>query len=419
MCGGAIGKSLAWSDKWAKNNDPVSKSIMQSSIWANDQTVGRISPSFAKMGDSVARHPAEDFLALAALYAGGAYLGAGAAGAEAAGGAAAAGGEGGAGAAGMSSADAAALYGDAGYGAAAGDAAGAGAAGVSSADAAALYGDAGYGAAGGGAGMSSADAAALYGDAGYTGASSTADAGFLPVTSGSTPLSPDVASMLGVDTGAGVGADATTVAGTGGGADLSTMGLDTTLTTGDAGGAGGGGIGSDAWKWIKAHPVQAGQLGLAGMNAFRQPALPSAGKTAQGAATAEVQSAQGVIASGGTSSPQWQAMKSSIDAQISANLQNAMEAMQQQMANSGMGGTNSAVVQQKMFQLTQQAETERAALYEQALGQIVSQAVSELSGGNATLTQIANMQLAQSQQARQVAAQTAELSLLLSSKGGG
>ena len=82
-----------------------------------------------------------------------------------------------------------------------------------------------------------------------------------------------------------------------------------------------------------------------------------------------------------------------------------------------MGGTNSALVQQKIQQIMSQANTQKQTLYAQAMQQNVTNAVSELSGGNATLASIANMQLAQSDQAKSAAGQMAEMALLLN-KGG-
>lgn len=255
---------------------------------------------------------------------------------------------------------------------------------------------------------------------GITGADGASMAGmdFLPVTSGGSSLTPDLASMLGIsapDAG-GVPAGAA-----GGMADFGGTGVDPSVLGTGAGGGGGFmsslSEGADSvWNWAKAHPAQAGMLGLSGFNATHQPQLPGAARTASGAAGSEVQNAQAILNSGGTSSPMWQTMKGSIDSSINQNLQQAIEQMAQAAANSGQGGKDSAVVQQKIAQLTAQAESQRQQLYTQALGQIVSQAVSELSGGNQVLTNIAGMQLSQSQEARQLAAETAALALEL---GGG
>ena len=173
------------------------------------------------------------------------------------------------------------------------------------------------------------------------------------------------------------------------------------------------GAGNKALTWAENNPAQAALLGISGFNVLHTPALPSAAQTALGSSTQAVEQAQGILASGGTSSPLWASSKASIDQNIDAQLKNATEALMQNAANSGMGGANSAVVQQQINSMRQQAETQRQTMYNQTLQQIVSQAVSELSGGNQTLGSIAQMQMSQSAQAQQAASQTAELALLL------
>lgn len=148
MCGGLLGKAVSGIDKFATKMDPLGQGI---SHWEHRNIVQPLlGKGVANFANKVQSHPVEDAAAvLAAMYGYGALGG---------GGAGAAGADAGA-AGGLSSADAAALYGDAGYTGAAG--AGAAGAGLTSADAAALYGDAGYtGAAG------AADAAAAAGGAG-------------------------------------------------------------------------------------------------------------------------------------------------------------------------------------------------------------------------------------------------------------
>ena len=173
---------------------------------------------------------------------------------------------------------------------------------------------------------------------------------------------------------------------------------------------------NSAGQYVSGHPAQAGLLGLSAVNAMRTPQLPGAAKTALGAGSQAVTQAQGILSSGGTSSPLWSQQKSSIDQQINQALQQQIAQMKQSAASNGMGGDNSGVVQQQIADLTSKAETQRQALYNQALQQIVTNAVSELTGGDNTLSSIANMQMQQTEQARNAASQTAELALLL---GGG
>lgn len=281
------------------------------------------------------------------------------------------------------------------------------------------------------------------------GGASMPSASFLPVTGagpGISSLSPELAQSLGVVqqapaelVGSGGAAGMTAPAGFDIAPGVGGSGLDS-VATGAAGGATGmtpppgfdiapnagragtgfmdtlkSGFGK-VGEWAMKNPAQAGMLGLSGINALHTPQLPGAAKSALNASSSAVQQAQGILASGGTSSPQWQTQKGAIDQSIDASLRNAIEQMVQQAQNSGQGGRDSAVVQQQINRLQQQADTQRQQLYSQALSQIVSNAVAEMSGGNATLGSIAQMQMAGSQEARQSAAQTAELALLLGGK---
>jgi hypothetical protein len=248
----------------------------------------------------------------------------------------------------------------------------------------------------------------------------TGGASFLPVTGsggldGIAPLTGDLASQLGVQSGDLVAP----------GQVSSPLVPDTPLgPTGAVAPASpgaapdGSGFFDSAGNWVKNDKLQAGLLGMSLYNATRQPKLPGAAQTALGASSAAVQDAQGILQSGGTSSPLWASQKASIDQQINTNLQDAIAQMTQAAQNNGMGGANSGVVQQQINKLTTDAETQRQALYNQTLQQIVSNAVTELSGGNQTLGSIAQMQMSQSEQARAAASQTAELALLLGRGGG-
>ena len=268
----------------------------------------------------------------------------------------------------------------------------------------------------------------------------TATANYLPVT-GSGPsamgtLSPDIAAGFGITPEASpaglYSGDITGGAGLPGGGGLSFGGdaggaagfnidpnfLSPEAAPGGAPAGGDGGFFDSAGKWVAGHQAQAGLLGLSVLRGAFPQQLPGAAKTALGSSTQAVQQAQSVIASGGTSSPQWQQQKSSIDASVDQKLQQAIAQMQQSAGNAGMGGANSGVVQQQIARMKSEAETQRQQLYSQALNQIISSAVSMLSGGNATLGSIAQMQMGQSQQAQSAASQTAELALLLERGGG-
>jgi hypothetical protein len=255
----------------------------------------------------------------------------------------------------------------------------------------------------------------LSGGAGGIGDVATAaPTNFLPVTGspggfgGMAPLTGDVASQLGISSG-----DLTPTPPV-----SSPMVPDTPLgPTGVVNPAGVGGAPDGSGEWISKNQLQAGLLGMSVYNGTRQPKLSSAAQTALGASSAAVQDAQGIIQSGGTSSPLWATQKASIDQQVNTNLQNAIAQMVQSAQNSGMGGRDSGVVQQQINKLTTDAETQRQALYNQVLSQIVSTAVTELNGGNQTLGSIAQMQMSQSEQARAAASQTAELALLLGRGG--
>jgi hypothetical protein len=248
-------------------------------------------------------------------------------------------------------------------------------------------------------------------------------------------LTPEVSNMLGIDAGSAAGAapaavDSTApmVADPGSYAGVMGAGGDTASAdsfaglSGDAtGGAGGlwdsvknSGIG----QWVGNNPAQAGLLANSMLTALKGQKLPSAANAALNSSSAEVQQAQGILASGGTTSPGWAGQKAAIDQQVDANLANAIEQAKQSAANSGMGGSNSAVVQQQINRLQQQAATQKQAMYTQALNSIVSSAVGELSGGNATLSSIAQMQMQQSHGAQAAAAQTAQLALMLSKMSG-
>jgi hypothetical protein len=250
---------------------------------------------------------------------------------------------------------------------------------------------------------------------------------FLPATGAgsATPLGASTAGTFGVGapasagipnaaSGAGIGFDPSlgtaSTAPAGGGFGGAATTIDTTAPTT----AGGAGSGLMDWATNPKNLPTEGLLGLSALNALSTPQLPGAAKTALGTSTAGANQAQAIIQSGGTNTPEWAGQKASIDASINQQLQQQTEALKQNAANSGQSGM---VVQQQIDSLTQTLETQRQQLYAQAQQQNVSNAVSELTGSNATLGSIANMQLGQSQQAQQQAMQTAELALLLSSRG--
>jgi len=186
--------------------------------------------------------------------------------------------------------------------------------------------------------------------------------------------------------------------------------LSATTSAAGAVDTGTGGIlqnaGSDILNFIKKNPGTAAQLLGTAYAASHKPSLPGSLKSLQSTELANVQSAQGVINSGGQSSPNWQAQKTTIDQTIDQQVQQATQALLQRAANSGLD-PNSMVVQQQIAQLTQQATTQKNQLYQQALQQNVNEAMSLLSGGSQTLTQIGNTQLQQDQQAQNLIAQLA------------
>lgn len=176
--------------------------------------------------------------------------------------------------------------------------------------------------------------------------------------------------------------------------------------------------GIEGWLSNPKNAATAGMLGLSLKSALSQPKLPGALGQANANAAAETKAALPVIQSGGTAGPEWASQKSSIDATIDQQIQQQSQALQQAAANSGMGGQNSGVVQQQIAEMTRQANVQRQQLYAQAQQQNVQNALAELSGGDQTLTAIGATQLQQSEQAQALAAQTAELALLLQSGGG-
>lgn len=310
----------------------------------------------------------------------------------------------------------------------------------------ALAGDTAMGGAAGtlGAADSSAASAALGLNAGDVAGTSGATAGlgagggstFLPVTGSATAdgtmaLGGDMAQAFGLgDAGAGT----TAVDASMGGFDPAVAGIvtpDVTLPAAADGGidafSSGGGLwdsitggAGDVAKFIGQHPTgiaQTGLLGLSLLEGRKTPPLPGQANTASNAATSEVQQAEGILASGGTSSPQWATMKASIDAQVEQELNTAIAQMQQSAATNGMGGASSGVVQQQIATLQQRAIAAKEQMYSQALTSIVSQAASELSGGNQVLTQIAGMQMDADQEARQLAGEIAQYGIMLGLPG--
>ena len=138
------------------------------------------------------------------------------------------------------------------------------------------------------------------------------------------------------------------------------------------------------------------------------------------AAGPAVQDAMAMIKSGGMSGALWGQQKASIDASINQQIQQESEALQQAAANAGEGSPkDSAVVVQQLNALKDKMETQRNQLYLQAQQQNVQTAIAELTGGNATLEAIAQMQLGQDEAARNAASETARLAMLLQGIGGG
>jgi hypothetical protein len=176
------------------------------------------------------------------------------------------------------------------------------------------------------------------------------------------------------------------------------------------------GIGS--WLSNPKNDATLASLGISGLSALRQPKLPAASQTASANATAASKGALSTIQSGGTATPEWSAQMASIDSTINQQIQQQTAAIKQAAANSGEGTQNSGIVQQQIAQMTQNANTQRQQLYAQAQQQNVQNALAELSGGDATLTSIGNMQLQQEERAQQIGAQTAELALKLYGSSG-
>jgi hypothetical protein len=171
--------------------------------------------------------------------------------------------------------------------------------------------------------------------------------------------------------------------------------------------------------WLS-NPKNAGTAGLLGLslkNALSQPKLPGALQTAENNAGQSTAQALSVINSGGTATAEWASQKASIDATIDQQIKQQSEAIQQAAASSGEGNQNSGIVQQQIQQMTANANVQRQQLYQQAQQQNVQAALSELTGGDQVLTQVGATQLQQSEEAQQLAAQTAEMALLLQSGG--
>lgn len=194
------------------------------------------------------------------------------------------------------------------------------------------------------------------------------------------------------------------------GAGSTVLGAGQAVGAAGAGGAGGsstlGNIGSGLLQWAGKNPATALQLGMAAYGATQKPQLPAALKSLNATSLANIQSAQGVINSGGTSSPNWASQKASIDSSIDEQVKQATQALLQRAANSGLD-PNSMVVQQQIAQLNQQATTQKQGLYQQAQQQNVSEAMSLLSGGSQALASIGQAQMQEDQQAQQLIAQLA------------
>lgn len=244
--------------------------------------------------------------------------------------------------------------------------------------------------------------------------------GFLPATGPGdvNTLDPDLASSLGIDNGGGVagggsflGATPTDIPDpTMASFDVSSADLAPNV---DLSGAGAGNGGWESWLEKPKNLLSLGSLGISGIEGLTKPKLPSAASEALGAAGPAVAQASSIISSGGTATPIWTSQKASIDAQIDQEIQQQTQSIMQAAASNGEGNQNSGIVQQQIAQMTQNANTQRQQLYLQAQQQNVNNAVSELTGGNQTLSAIANMQLAQEEQAQAAAKQTAQLAIQL------
>jgi hypothetical protein len=181
--------------------------------------------------------------------------------------------------------------------------------------------------------------------------------------------------------------------------------------------AGGSGI-TEALKKFGLTPATAGLLGISGLQALSKPKLPQAAQDLQKTAGPGAAAATSVIQSGGTGSPAWTTQKASIDATIDQQIKEQTQAMLQNAQNSGTGA-DSQVTQQQINKLKTQLETQRQTLYAQAQAQNVQAALSELGISDQALSQVANTQFQQSAQARQGAAQTASLAIMLAALGKG
>lgn len=179
------------------------------------------------------------------------------------------------------------------------------------------------------------------------------------------------------------------------------------------------GQGLSGWLSNPKNLATLGSLGVSALSGSHQPKLPAASSTAAANATALTKGALPIIQSGGTAGPQWASQKASIDATIDNEIKQQSQAIQQAAVNSGEGNQNSGIVQQQIAAMTQQANLQRQELYTQAQQQNVQNAITELTGGDALLAQIGNMQLSQEERAQQIAAQTAQLALRLYSGSSG
>lgn len=253
---------------------------------------------------------------------------------------------------------------------------------------------------------------------------------FLPATMPTTALDPSTAAALGItfspqipgefgaiesSTGFMPGGAPTFGEGAGGfpGEPTGQWGGPTGMGAGEVGAA------ESAAAWLKKlglTPATAGLLGISGLQALSKPKLPQAAQDLQKTGAAGATAASGVIQSGGTSGPAWAQQKSSIDATIDQQVKEQIQAMLQQAQNSGMGA-DSQVTQQQVNKIKNQAETMRQQMYAQAQAQNVQAALQQLGISDQALAQVANTQFQQSAQARQGAAQTASLALMLATLG--
>lgn len=292
------------------------------------------------------------------------------------------------------------------------------------------------GAAAGDTGLATLGSSVLGADAAFGGGTAAADAlgadaasTFLPATGVTTAsqLSPDLAASLGIQ-GAADGGLATGAAALPAGAataDVTTPVISSTdlaagASSADLGIAPSSGLDDVAatLKKLGLTPASAAMLGISGAQALSKPKLPGSYNTLQANAGAQLPQEQAIINSGGTAAPQWASQKQAIDAQYDQMLQQQTEALKQTLASSGQGGSNSAVIQQKIAQLTQTINQQRQQAYLQAQQANVNQAIQLMTGNNNILSGIGATQLQQSTAAQQTAAQTAELALLLQSRSG-